>query len=112
MAPWMIANHSATGTFFYPSLGLGYHYDAYGLYPAPSGAGFHIILHKVVPFCIPLFLLLVLEWFLVDRDEQGEAILSLFVAAFAAAMLVGIATGGDSVRRYNYPCMLPAIILL
>ncbi len=112
MAPWMIANHSATGTFFYPSLGLGYHYDAYGLYPAPSGAGFHIILHKVVPFCIPLFLLLVLEWFLVDRDEQGEAILSLSVAAFAAAMLVGIATGGDSVRRYNYPCMLPAIILL
>jgi hypothetical protein len=108
----MVANHSATGTFFYPSLGLGYHYDAYGLYPAPSGAGVHIILHKVVPFCIPLFLLLVLEWFLVDRDEQGEAILALSVAAFAAAMLVGIATGGDSVRRYNYPCILPAIILL
>jgi hypothetical protein len=116
MAPWMIANHSAVGTFFYPSLGLGYHYDAYGLYPAPSGAGLHIILHKVVPFCIPLLLLFVLEWFLVgrdgQRDEQGEAILALSFAAFAAAMLVGIATGGDSIRRYNYPCMLPAIILL
>jgi hypothetical protein len=116
MAPWMIASRSASGTFFYPTLGLGYHYAAYGLYPAPSAAGLSIILHKVIPFCIPLLLLLVLEWFFVDRDgqkdEQGEAILALSVATFAAAMLVGIATGGDSVRRYNYPCMLPAIVLL
>ncbi len=116
MAPWMIANHSASGTFFYPSLGLGYHYDAYGLYPAPSGAGLHVILHKVVPFCLPLLLLFVLEWFLIgrrrERDIGDEAILALSIAAFVAAMLVGIATGGDSVRRYNYPCMLPAIILL
>jgi hypothetical protein len=112
MAPWMIANHTASGTFLYPTLGLGYHYDAYGLYPAPSGAGPHIILHKVIPFCIPLLLLLLLEWFLVDRDEQGDAILALSVAAFTAAVLVGIVTGGDSVRRYNYPCMLPAMILL
>ena len=112
MAPWMIANHSASGTFFYPNLGLGYHYDAYGLYPAPSGAGLHVFLHKVVPFCIPLLLLFVLEWFLTDRDDQGEAILALSGAAFAAAVLVGIATGGDSVRRYNYPCLLPAIVLL
>ena len=112
MAPWMIANHSASGTFFYPTLGLGYHYDAYGLYPAPSGAGLPIILYKVIPFCIPLLLLLLVEWVLVDRDDQGDAILALSLAAFAATMLVGIATGGDSVRRYNYPCMLPAIILL
>lgn len=124
MAPWMIANRGASGTFFYPSLGLGYHYDAYGLYPAPSGAGLHVILHKVIPFCLPLFLLFVLEWFLLSRsntrkqspdnalDQEGEAILALSIAAFVAAMLVGIATGGDSVRRYNYPCMLPSIILL
>ncbi len=111
MAPWMVANHYASATFFYPTLGLGYHYDAYGLYPAPSGAGLHVILHKVIPFCIPLLLLLLLEWFFVDRDEPGDAIVALSVAASAAALLVGIATGGDSVRRYNYPCMLPAIIL-
>jgi len=112
MAPWMIAHHSTSGTFFYPTLGPGYEYTAYGLYPAPSGAGAAVIVHKVLPFCIPLLLLFVVECLLGDRDEQGEAILALSAAAFCAALLVGIATGGDSVRRYNYPCMLPALVLL
>jgi hypothetical protein len=112
MAPWMIAHHATSGTFFYPTLGPGYEYTAYGLYPAPSGAGVSVILHKVVPFCIPLLLLFVIEWILGDRDEPAEAILALSAAAFCAALLVGIATGGDSVRRYNYPCMLPALVLL
>ena len=112
MVPWMIAHHSTSGTFFYPTLGPGYEYTAYGLFPPPSGAGVSVILHKVIPFCIPLLLLFVVEWILGDRDEPGEAILALSAAAFSAALLVGIATGGDSVRRYNYPCMLPALILL
>ena len=112
MAPWMIANHATSGTFFYPIFGPGYQYSAYGLYPPPSGAGLSIVLHKVIPFCIPLLLLLVVEWLLGDRDEQAEAILSLSAAAFCAALLVGIATGGDSVRRYNYPCMLTALVLV
>jgi hypothetical protein len=113
MAPWMIANHSASGTYFYPTLGLGYHYDAYGIYPRASAGALPIVMHKVVPFCIPLLLLFLIEWFLTDRDDDQEnAILALSAAAFAGTLLVGIATGGDSVRRYNYPCMLPAIILL
>src|SRR5207248_5823770 len=101
-----------SGTFFYPTLGPGYEYTAYGLYPAPSGAGASVIIQKVVPFCIPLLFLFLIEWLLGDRDEPAEAILSLSAAAFSAALLVGIATGGDSVRRYNYPCMLPALVLL
>jgi hypothetical protein len=112
MAPWMIASHATSGTWFYPSLGKGYQYSAYGLYPAPSGAGLSIILHKVVPFCAPLLFLLGLEWYLGDRDEQGEAILALSAAALCATLLVGIGTGGDSVRRYNYPCIIPAMLLL
>jgi hypothetical protein len=112
MAPWMIAHHATSGTSFYPTLGPGYEYTAYGLYPAPSGAGPAVIIHKVIPFCLPLLFLFIIEWVLGDRDEQGEAILALSVAAFSAALLVGIATGGDSVRRYNYPCMLPALVLL
>ena len=66
----------------------------------------------MIPFCIPLGLLLALEWFLGDRDEQGEAILSLSAATLCATLLVGIGTGGDSVRRYNYPCIIPAMLLL
>ncbi|MDQ2834441.1 MAG: hypothetical protein M3Y50_11965 [Acidobacteriota bacterium] len=136
MAPWMMANRIASGTYFFPTLGRGYHYSAYGLYAAPSGAGVSVILHKVIPFATPLFLLMVMEWLFLgrvgsavgDRVEgkiegrpeggskgrgpQDDAILALSAAAFVAAILVGIATGGDSVRRYNYPCMLPAIVLL
>lgn len=112
MVPWMIASHSTSGTFFYPLLGHGYHYSAYGFYPPPSGAGVSIVFHKVIPFCIPLLLLFIMEWVLGDHDEEGEAILALSAAAFCAALLVGIATGGDSVRRYNYPCMLPALVLV
>jgi len=112
MVPWMIASHSTSGTFFYPLLGHGYHYSAYGFYPPPSGAGVSIVFHKVISFCIPLLLLFVIEWVLGDHDEEGEAVLALSAAAFCAALLVGIATGGDSVRRYNYPCMLPALVLV
>ena len=113
MAPWMIASHATSGTWFYPSLGKGYQYAVYGLYPAPApGAGLSIIVHKVIPFCVPLAFLLALEWYLGDQDEQGEAILALSAAALCATLLVGIGTGGDSVRRYNYPCILPAMLLL
>ena len=112
LAPWMIASHLTSGTWFYPLLGKGFHYSAYGLFPAPSGAGIAILLRKVVPFCIPLLLLVALEWFLGDHDQPGEAILSLSIAALFATLIVGIGTGGDSVRRYNYPCILPAMLLL
>jgi hypothetical protein len=45
MAPWMIAHHRTSGTFFYPTLGPGYEYTAYGLYPAPSEGGMAIIVY-------------------------------------------------------------------
>jgi hypothetical protein len=113
MGPWMIANRTASGTFFYPTLGLGYHYDAYGIYPKASAGALPVVLHKVLPFSLPLLFVFLVEWFLVDRDDdKGNAVLALATAAFAATVLVGYATGGDSVRRYNYPSLLPAIILL
>jgi hypothetical protein len=34
------------------------------------------------------------------------------LTAFVSSILNGIGTGGDSVRRYNYPCILPAITLM
>jgi hypothetical protein len=112
LIPWMYASHLTSGTWFYPSLGPGFHYSAYHLFPAPSAAGTSVILHKVIPFCVPLAFILVVEWFLGDQEPSGEAILTLTAASLVATLLVGIATGGDSVRRYNYPTILPAIVLL
>jgi hypothetical protein len=112
LAPWMVAQRAATGTYFYPLLGKGFHYSRYGLYPPPSGFNPKIILHKVLPFNIPILVILLIEWFWGEEDEQSRAILCLTVAALLASLLVGIATGGDSVRRYNYPAIVPVVLLL
>jgi hypothetical protein len=112
LAPWMIAQHATSGTYFYPLLGKGFHYSSYGLYPPPSGFNPKIILHKVLPFNLPLLAILLLEWFWGEDDEQTRAIVALTAATLAASVFVGIATGGDSVRRYNYPAIVPSILLL
>jgi hypothetical protein len=108
----MIAQHATSGTYFYPLLGKGFHYSSYGLYPPPSGFNPKIILHKVLPFNLPLLVILLLEWFWGEDDEQTRAIVALTAATLVASVLVGIATGGDSVRRYNYPAIVPSILLL
>jgi hypothetical protein len=112
LAPWMIAQHATSGTYFYPLLGKGFHYSSYGLFPPPSGFNPATIVRKVLPFNIPLVLIVLAEWFWGEDDEQSRAIAALTAATLIASVLVGIATGGDSVRRYNYPAIVPSILLL
>jgi hypothetical protein len=112
LAPWMIASHAATGTWFYPLLGKGYQYSAYGLFPAPSSGNSLKIIEKVMLFNIPLVGVLLAEWFWCEREERTRVLAALTAAALGASILVGIATGGDSVRRYNYPAILAAILML
>jgi hypothetical protein len=112
LLPWMIASHSASGTWFYPLLGKGYQYSAYGLFPPPSGGNSLKIIAKVMTFNVPLLAVLLVEWFWCEHDEQTRVLTALTAAALVASVLVGMATGGDSVRRYNYPAILAAILLL
>jgi hypothetical protein len=112
LLPWMVASHSASGTWFYPLLGKGYQYSAYGLFPPPSGGNSLKIIVKVMIFNVPLLGVLLVEWFWCERDERTRVLAALTAAALIASVLVGIATGGDSVRRYNYPAILAAILLL
>jgi hypothetical protein len=112
LLPWAIASHSASGTWFYPLLGKGYQYSAYGLFPPPSGGNSLKIIAKVMTFNLPLLAVLFVEWFWCEHDEQTRVLTALTAAALVASVLVGIATGGDSVRRYNYPAILAAILLL
>ena len=111
MAPWMLANHQASATWFYPTLGQGYHYSRYRLYPPPGNYDLRIVLRKVLPFNAPMVVIAVAIWIWGRRDAQSRSAVTLAVAAAVASILVGVATGGDSVRRYNYPCILPAILL-
>jgi hypothetical protein len=112
LLPWMIASHSASATWFYPLLGKGYQYSAYGLFPPPSGGNSLKIIAKVMIFNVPLLGVLLVEWFWCERDDRTRVLAALTTAALIASVLVGIATGGDSVRRYNYPAILAAILLL
>ena len=112
LLPWMIASHAASNTWFYPLLGKGYQYSTYGLFLPPSAGNSLKIMIKVMAFNLPLLGVLVVEWFYSERDEQSRALVALTVAALVASVLVGIATGGDSVRRYNYPAIVAAILLL
>jgi hypothetical protein len=111
LLPWMIASHSASGTWFYPLLGKGYQYSAYGLFPPPSGDNSLKIIAKVMIFNLPLVGVFLVEWFWCEPDEQTRVLAALTVAALVASVLVGLATGGDSVRRYNYPAIVAAILL-
>lgn len=112
LIPWMIASHGASGTWFYPILGKGYQYSAYGLFPPPSGGHTVKIIAKVMLFNLPLAAVLLLEWFWCEPDQRTRVLAALTSAALSASVLVGLATGGDSVRRYNYPAILAAILLL
>ncbi len=111
MAPWMIANHQASATWFYPSLGQGYHYSRYRLYPPPGNYDLRIVMRKVLPFNAPMVVIAAAIWVWGRRDAGSRSAMTLAIAAAVASILVGVATGGDSVRRYNYPCLLPAILL-
>ncbi|MBW4038689.1 MAG: hypothetical protein HIU91_07395 [Acidobacteria bacterium] len=112
LLPWMIASHAASGTWFYPLLGKGYQYSAYGLFPSPSGGNSLKTIVKVMIFNMPLLAVLLVEWFWCEPDERTRVLAALTSAALVASVLVGLATGGDSVRRYNYPAILSAILLL
>ena len=85
LGPWMIAQHATSGTYYYPLLGKGFHYSSYGLYPPPSGFSPQIILRKVLPFNIPLLVILFIEWFWGEDDEQTRAIVTLTAATLVAS---------------------------
>ena len=112
MLPWMIASKQTCGTFFYPLLGKGVHFSAYGQYLSPIHFNTHIFLTKVLPFNLPILALSLLEFLFCERDERSYTVATFTFAAFIASAIVGQATGGDSVRRYNFPCVLPAVCLL
>jgi len=111
MLPWMLSNISTAGTAFYPLLGKGFQYAAYGHYPPPTNPDFHIFFRKVVPFCVPMMLLLAAELIWGEREERPRTLAVLLLTALIGSLFNGLVTGGDSVRRYNYPCILPAITL-
>ncbi len=112
MLPWMVASGQTSGTWFYPLLGKGVHFSAYGHYRMPNELTVAVIRRKILPFCLPLLALFGLELFLCEDNERDYSIPVLMLTSFVASALVGMATGGDSLKRYNFSCLLPAVCLI
>jgi hypothetical protein len=111
MLPWMIASKETCGTLFYPLLGKGLHFSAYHQYPMPMHFDSGLLFRKVLLFNLPMLALFGVECFVARREERSYALASFLLAGFVASTIVGVATGGDSVRRYNFPFVIPAISL-
>jgi hypothetical protein len=111
LLPWMLVNRAETGTMFFPVLGHGFHSSGYHQFQSSARIPLSQVMKKVLPFCAPMLLVAAVEFVWGERDHWTVGALLLATAAAIGSMVVGLATGGDSVRRYNYPCMLPAVLL-
>ena len=112
LLPWSVVQHTAAGTWFYPTLGLGFHYTRWGGFAPPGNHSARVILLKVLPFSLPPVAVFLLGWRFGRQDAPARVAITFTLAAALATVLVGIATGGDSVRRYNYPALLPGMLLI
>jgi hypothetical protein len=99
------------GTFFFP-LGHGFDYTAYyHLLPAST---FHTRgeLLKMLAFALSLAPVVWLAMLVRRRDPLSDAAVAMTAAALLGSLVTGYVAGGDSLRRYNYPCVLPALLLV
>ncbi len=112
LLPWAVAMHTMSGTYFYPISGHGYDYTSY--YHLPSASSFpsaHELL-KIFGLVWALALFLAAEFYLLRDDELAAVPIAITAAALLGTIVTGWLTGGDSLRRYNYPCILPALLLI
>jgi len=119
LGPWMIAMRSTSGTYFYPLLGKGFHYDSYykleTLHPLKMPD--HDIQRLLELLAMELLLLLVLRYLgkhyeIAEHFPGAVAVLAVVLAGIAGTIGVHLATGGDAAIRYNSPCLFSAALLL
>ncbi|MEO6922205.1 MAG: hypothetical protein ABI142_00110, partial [Bryocella sp.] len=111
LGPWMIAMRETSGTFLFPIFGQGIHYPRYyHLQKAVWKA--HSIQDMVnMLWLLPVFGLLLLA-VRQQRNSTASRIAAVFVGATTlASVLLSVATAGDSVLRYNIPCVFPALVV-
>lgn len=118
LLPWMLDMKAKEGTYLFPILGRGYDASAYGV-PLPSGSQSYLAAGSIwvwlalVPTAGPLLLAAV--YIFLRRKSKAiphwPALLSFFLAASIAIVVVGGSTGGGSVGRYTAPFQIPALFV-
>jgi hypothetical protein len=107
MGPWMFDAKQKTGTYLYPVLGSGY---AHEIFVRPV---FVYIAEATLPLFLPLVILALLIY-LGAKDCTGRlktSVLAFTLGTAVSLALVGYATRGESVGRYNLPFVNVATIL-
>jgi len=111
--PWMVQQFRNEGTFFYPSLGRGFHASHWGLLPLPGQTlGTPGILLSAFPFVFVLLLAVLLALRLTSRSNSFDtALISFLGATVLATPLVAFAIGGEALDKYSAPFHIPALLL-
>ncbi len=108
LSPWMLYSYRASGTFFYPLFGKGYHGSVYGTYLLPTA---HMGLHNFLAFLdglsftVGLVLAIQVALILVAFRRNGDDRLIDFIVVINLLIdfvIIGIGTGGVQMYRYSF----------
>jgi hypothetical protein len=111
LVPWMAEMRVTSGTYFYPVLGTGYSFTSYHQFPAPYRAGLAQVFSEGAVYFLPLTAIIFAQIFLIRREERSLVFLAMTMACLLGTLATDIATGGESVRRYNFPVVMPVLLL-
>ena len=110
LGPWMIAMRRTSGTFLYPLFGQGVHYPRY--YTMDKMVWKAHSVHDVVNLVWLLPVLVLLLWMVRGPERVAVRATCAFLGATTlAAVVMAVGTAGDSVMRYNMPCLFPALVV-
>ena len=108
---WMVDLHHYAGTFFFPVLGHGYEFSSYHLLPSRVAHSPRALL-KSLAFGVPLLVLGLAEALWARLNRVSALTLVVTFGAALATVAVALGTGNDSVRRYSYPQIMVALLML
>jgi hypothetical protein len=108
LAPWMLYSYRASGTFFYPLFGKGYHGSSYGVYLLPTA---HLGLRNLLAFLdglsytVGAVLAIQSALVLISFRRKGDDRLIDFIVVVNLLIdfaIIGIGTGGVQMYRYSF----------
>jgi len=111
LVPWMAAMRVTSGTYLYPLFGPGYDFSAYHEFQVPTKIDPIHVLSSGAFYFLPLAAIIFAQFFLLRRDKHWPVLLAITVAVTLGTLAVGFATGNDDTKRYNFPMVMPMLLL-
>jgi hypothetical protein len=104
LSPWMLYSYRASGTFFYPLFGKGYHGSVYGIYLLPtSHMGFRNFVAFLDGLSDTVGAVLAIQVLMVLR-RNGDRLIDFIVIInlLIDSVIIGIGIGGVQTYRYSF----------